>query len=411
MSKRGSAVRGHAWPRALPAGSTLASAFDPRANSVGFLRLLLASLVLVDHSYPLGGFGLHPLMAATAGQEGLGGLAVAGFFVLSGFLIARSAQRSSLPRYLWHRCLRIFPAYAVCLIVTAFGFAALVWHHEHGAMTGFLTTYPQDSPTRYVWMNVKLTMNQYGIDGLLGRTPFAQSGPSQAFDGSLWTLIYEFKYYLLLGALAVGGVLNRARALVVAILVAVMLVVVLENAGVPGVGAYAPALGHDVQFARLGMFFLLGSCAYLYSGRIPLDDRLGLFSAFVVYYTLHKGGFLIVGAMAFAYLLLWLAVRLPLQRVGVKRDFSYGLYIYGFPVQQTLAEYGVHRHGQALYVVASLAGSLVLAAFSWYVVEQPFLRLKNVNPHRRRRPRPAPAPGRATQPVAAVELTGAASKA
>ena len=90
---------------------TLANVFDPRRNAFGLFRFALAALVIVSHCYPLGGFGRDPLEVVTAGRLSLGLFAVAMFFVLSGFLITRSASRTSAIRFLWHRFLRIFPGY------------------------------------------------------------------------------------------------------------------------------------------------------------------------------------------------------------------------------------------------------------------------------------------------------------
>src|SRR4051812_9672898 len=103
----------------------LADAFGRRTNSVNALRLLLAGLVLLSHSLKLHG-GYDPLGRLTGGAVDLGTMAVDGFFALSGFLITRSYFNSpSFGRYLWRRCLRIFPGLWVCLLVTTFIFLPL----------------------------------------------------------------------------------------------------------------------------------------------------------------------------------------------------------------------------------------------------------------------------------------------
>src|SRR4051794_17516783 len=105
-------------------GITFAEAFDPRSNAFGFLRLALAVLVIFSHSFPVGGFGTDALEVFTKGRHTIGLAAVGMFFVLSGFLITRSAASGvSVLRFLWHRFLRIFPGYWVCLIVCGFIFA------------------------------------------------------------------------------------------------------------------------------------------------------------------------------------------------------------------------------------------------------------------------------------------------
>jgi peptidoglycan/LPS O-acetylase OafA/YrhL len=370
-------------------GRSLAEVFSGRDNAIGFLRLLLAGLVIVDHAFPLAGHGIDPLLHWSHGQLSLGGVAVGGFFFLSGFLVTRSAQRTrSVLRYLWHRVLRIFPAFLVCLVVTAFGFAAIAYHHERGSLDGFLTSVPDESPVRYLRVNALLTMKQYNINHLLTSTPYRSSGYPMAWDGSLYTLVYEFKCYLVVAALAAGGVLLRARPLVPVLALMTYSVVLLQATGSAAVANVVPQLA-DQNFSRFLLYFLLGALVHLYAGSVPVDDRLGALALGITVWTLHSGGYLVLGLAALCYTVLWLATRLPFRTVGVRRDFSYGVYIYGFPVQQLLADYGLHKHGIILYTAASAAGAFVLAVLSWYVVEQPALRLKDypVPAVLRRRPR------------------------
>ncbi len=89
---------------------TVADLLGPDGNAIGLLRFGLAVLVIVHHSRVLGGFGLDPVLRFARDQADLGVFAVAGFFVISGFLVTRSAERSSSLRYLWHRALRVLPA-------------------------------------------------------------------------------------------------------------------------------------------------------------------------------------------------------------------------------------------------------------------------------------------------------------
>ncbi len=87
-------------PEAPVLSGTIEGEFDPRRNSLGFLRMVFAVMVLIDHSFPLGGFhgGTDPMWGWTNGQESLGGLAVAGFFVVSGYLVTKSFFDSN-PRF------------------------------------------------------------------------------------------------------------------------------------------------------------------------------------------------------------------------------------------------------------------------------------------------------------------------
>ena len=122
-------------------------------------------------------------------------------------------QLPSTGRYLWRRFIRIFPGFWARLLVTALLLAPLAWHHERGGWSGYFHV-THETPTGYVLHNSLLHMHQWNIAGLLGGTPFAHSGYPIGWDGSLWTLIYEFKCYLLIALLGVVGILTRHRAVV-----------------------------------------------------------------------------------------------------------------------------------------------------------------------------------------------------
>ncbi|MER7167161.1 acyltransferase [Micromonospora sp. NPDC000207] len=367
---------------------SLADRYDPRDNAFGFLRLALALGVLVAHSWPLGlarpSFGA----SLTFGQSDLGTLSVQGFFVISGFLVAGSALRLSPARFAWHRALRILPGLWVCLVVTALVIAPAVYVVENGTLTGFLT-HPE-GPLRYLVVNWFGAMDQYPIAGLLSDTPYGRvvGGPS-AFDGSLWSLKYEFGCYLLIGVLAATAVLHRAFRFVLALTVGAYLLVLNDLLTVASVTDRPPQRG-AVGLPLLGSFaadwtlyltflFLLGACARRYAHRLPMTGGHALAAVVVMVVSMRLGGFFAVGLPAFAYLVLYLAVALPraLRRIGRERDYSYGIYIYAFPVQQVVALLGGAAGGLLVYTLLSVAGTLLLAVPSWHLVERPALRCRN----------------------------------
>lgn len=350
--------------------------FDFHHNAIGFLRLFFAAVVVLAHAYTLGGFGPDPADRWSNGRETLGDLAVAGFFVLSGFLITRSAERApTVIRFVWHRFLRIFPAFWVCLIVTAVLFAPLALAIEHRAFGQYLTS-EVDNPLRYVIVNADLSMRQYGIAGLLANLPYPR-----AFDGSLWTLRFEFACYLAVGFFTLVGIVQRRRWIVAA-------------AGATLFAAYAIPLafahhatipwpfdamlrGNNRLAAELVVYFFAGAIAYLYRDVIPLTRWVGASSLAAGAIALHWPVYGIVGPIAFSLATLWLAAELPFCDVDRRIDLSYGLYIYAFPLQQLAAAAGVVSLGLAAFTVLPLVGALMLACVSWFVIERPSLALKH----------------------------------
>jgi peptidoglycan/LPS O-acetylase OafA/YrhL len=106
------------------------------------------------------------------------------------------------------------------------------------------------------------------------------------------------------------------------------------------------------------------------------------------------GGFHVLGVPALAYVVLWTATAMPrwTHGIGRRRDYSYGIYLYGFAVQQLLALFGVPRLGLVPYVAVTLVVTVALAAASWHLVERRAMSLKNARlklPSRSVRPVPA----------------------
>lgn len=360
---------------------TLDGALVGRRNAYGLIRFILASLVIVDHAFPLGGFGPDPFWRFTRNQESLGGFAVAGFFVVSGFLIARSAMATDLVGFLWRRVLRIFPAFWLVLVVSAVAVGPWFYRMQHGSLDGYFSRAP-GGPLGYLVQNGTLEIRQYGIYDLFRDTPYGLEVNASVLNGSLWTLEYEWKCYLILGALGVFGVLHRARALVPVAALGLTVLGSLHEAAPDLVRGLAPWLG-DIHFVRLTALFLVGSAAALYPDRVPLDGRLAIGALAVLGGTLFlSGGYHLVGVLAMAYVTLWFAYRAParLFAFGSKNDYSYGIYVYGFLVQMVLAQLGFHRWGLPAYIGAAWLITLLCAIVSWHVVEKQALKLKNWGP-------------------------------
>ena len=373
---------------ASPAASgrrTIADSFAPRHNSLNFIRLVLAVTVIFSHSILLGGYADERLR-----NSNLSTIALYGFFGLSGFLIAGSAGRNSLGRYLWQRCLRIFPAFWVCLILTAFLFAGVAWvfgnqGQPHCDYACFVS-HPQ-GPFQFVYNNALLKINQTKIAGTPHSIPFAFD-----WNGALWSLSYEFLCYLLLAAIAVLGLLRKRSV----VLVLTGLTWALEFGISIGLNKDLISLNGTIFFlSHLLVFvpiFLTGTLLYLYRDKAVDSGLLALLLAtmFVASlwwpfdlptnrFTGQIGG-AALWAPTLVYPLLWLSIHLPFQKVGAKNDYSYGIYIYGWPVQELMVVWGVQRWGYPAFVVVCLAVTIPFAVASWWLVEKRALALKKADP-------------------------------
>jgi peptidoglycan/LPS O-acetylase OafA/YrhL len=337
---------------------TLSTAFDPHRNSLNAVRLLLAGAVLVSHTWPVGGYGAEP---AWGGQT-LGGWSVLGFFSISGFLITRSRLARRPARAFYRaRFLRIYPGFAVCLLVIAFVFAPLSLLLDRTA------TYSPGSAFSFLAHNFLLYPPkgpQVGIAGTLSSVPF----PGY-WDGPLWTLFFEALAYVGIGVL----VSVVPRSLLPRTLVAVFLVAtVVEVAGRFG----APVPERVVDWAPLLIAFSAGALLYLYADRISAGIATTAI-AFAVLLVVGLFGLIpALGSMPIAFLLLQLGTRFPPSKVGLRYDISYGIYIYGWPVQQLLVlAFPNQQLSPLLFILLTCAVVTPLAWLSSALVEKPAQKL------------------------------------
>jgi peptidoglycan/LPS O-acetylase OafA/YrhL len=365
-------------PRGRWRGTTLARAFDPRRNSVNALRLLLAGIVLLSHTLKLHG-GSDPVELLTGSSVDMGTMAVDGFFALSGFLIVGSFLNSpSTGRFLWRRCLRILPGFWACLLVTAVVLLPLAQLLQYGTLAGFPLAGEQ-SVLSYVGANAALFIQQFEVRGLLG---------DGAVNGSLYTLFYEFLCYLGVAVLGAAGLLRRRTWPLLAAGALVWLFALQQLLTGGAVFAGSDTLSIALRF---GIMFLAGAIAHRLADRVPLGRIGGAVAALVLVQAVVLASFagadpastlvyMLVAPPAVAYLVLLAGSSPRLRAVGARRDLSYGLYVYAWPVQVLVLLAGAAAWPVGVYGLVSLGIALLMAWASWVWVESPALRLKSWTP-------------------------------
>lgn len=325
-------------------------------NGYTALRLAAAFSVILTHSYVL--LGLKEDWLAARGFPQFSEIGVAAFFALSGFLVCRSLQRNPAPFiYLRNRALRLLPGLAVLMLVTVFVVAPLLTHEWHADWLSYFCNLSLFKATPY-------------LSGV-----FAEN-PVQVVNGSLWTLPLEVVCYLMLLGLSWSGALNwRGTLLVFATFGAMLFGGMLQASNY--------FMGFDTfQLVRVGLFFWGG--AFLATVNLPRSWLLWsctVIAAALPYFLLDRTYDWHYREVAY-YLLLpfivnFVAIRLSALSFLDRFDFSYGIYIYAFVVQQVIvARYGAGMHPVTLSAL-SVAATTPIAAASWFLVERPALALKN----------------------------------
>jgi peptidoglycan/LPS O-acetylase OafA/YrhL len=209
------------------------------------------------------------------------------------------------------------------------------------------------------------------IAGLLHHNPWPWT-----INGSLWTLPIELLCYLTVALLAALGVLRRARIVVLALFALWCGLYEFHYLNPESFRHYFPEVGFTA-FSAFCLYFFAGAVCFLYREKIPYSKGLFIGAVVVASVTLTVGALGWLTPIALPYAFLCLGFKLPMGHFDAKGDFSYGTYIYAFPVQQGLTLIGVHEAGVGLYLICSLLATGALAVLSYKWIEAPCLRWKN----------------------------------
>lgn len=315
-----------------------------RHNNFDLLRLIAAVQVATSHTLAHF-FDMHSAML-----EAIPGVPV--FFVISGYLVSKSYERSSLSSYAVNRALRIFPGLWVCLAVSI----------AIASMWGVSFAHAGS------WIVGQATFVQFY------NPPFLRDFGVGVLNGCLWTIPVELQFYLAVPLIYFA--IKTTRGLILAILVCAVVNCLYANWG----ESFAQKLVGVTLPIYLYMFLMgvllqknMGFIDRYLKGRLPLWIGVYLIVALGGHIAgLRAGGNFVnpVQAMALAMLVISAAHAKP---VTLKYDLSYGIYLYHMPVVNLLLESG-HRNA---FEVAWLTTALALA--SWLLVERPALGLKHVS--------------------------------
>lgn len=331
-----------------------------RENSFDFIRFIAAAMVVFSHSFALVGLN-EPLI----GSNTFGGLGVWIFFILSGYLIIASwEQYPRLNVFLAKRSLRIFPGLLVAIL-----FSVLVV----GLLYTSLNTWDYLTHTSTITYlnNILLYNTQFSLPGVFENNPFPNS-----VNGSLWTLAYEFTMYLTVAALGVLKIYKKIDIKYIWVGLLILQAVVLV------VGA--DKFDFSVFYIRLdriitlSLMFMTGVLFYKKSKKIKLSTKYGLVAllAFLLTCWLAPSSTVFAAATLLAYALFALGSSPLMSKFGKYGDFSYGIYIYSFPVQQIIAATIQPSSPYVMFLLA-LPISVVLGALSWRFIESQALKLKS----------------------------------
>lgn len=318
--------------------------------------MVAATCVLVGHHFALTGRPepdfLHLYSVGTA--------AVMVFFALSGYLVTKSWYTDPhVLRFAARRVLRVWPAFVVVVLFVTLVLGPLVTvvpmraYFSHHTFVDYFST---------LYLKV-----MYTLPGVFETNPHALS-----VNGSLWTIPLEVRCYLVIAGLGLLGAMKKRSIFL--LIAAVYFVWYIYKSSPDIHGAAGVHYGRDIS-----SYFVAGAvwcCFEAAWKKRPLLFLVLVLSAAAV---VHLAGWRYTALLiALPYVVLWFgSASTPfLRRAGRWGDPSYGLYLFAFPIQQTIIFFAYPSVGFIPSMLVALAFTVVIAYASWHSVEKPALRLK-----------------------------------
>jgi peptidoglycan/LPS O-acetylase OafA/YrhL len=344
---------------------TIERQLQNKENGFDLLRLLAAILVIASHSYPLSG-RTDEIFAQYFTYDTGGGFAVAAFFVISGLLITRSALENDGWDFLLARVLRLMPALLFVGVLQYLVIGPIF------TVTPLSTYFKVEiyHPLR----TATLFWNNFHLSGVFTKNIVT------SVNGSLWTLPYEFVFYLWIFFATGLGILTKRSSMAITLLVVGFAVFLHSSSGLSfeNQGGVLFKLSPFYSGIKSLSFFMMGSMLYFLRARIPLTAPLAL-SALILM-MIAAGGQMagVTYYLCFPYLIVYAGLKAlpPLNLRHSIGDLSYGVYIVGFPMQQMIFELSGQSIRPTFLTLLAVPLSLGFAWISWRYVEAPALRIR-----------------------------------
>jgi peptidoglycan/LPS O-acetylase OafA/YrhL len=278
---------------------------------------------------------------------------------LSGLLVTNSLfKKKSVSEYLIARAFRILPALALVLVVSALIIGPLCTSMN---FSDYFT-----NPNTYLYIKRQLLMQSWGTQGLgYYNLPglFADNAYKNNVNASLWTLVVEIYAYLFLAVIYLVGITEKRVAVV-------LIVLVVLDSLLPSRILFTFLPQGNEDFSYLPFCFACGALLALHKENVRIPGIMCVIGLIVLFYLMHGTVFerFIYYLATFAGILYFASNSLIL-RFRPKVDVSYGVYLWGFPIQQTLA-HSFPGMGRPENFLLAILIAIVIGYFSWVVVEK-----------------------------------------
>lgn len=339
---------------------TIGDFADGRENNFDIIRFFAATMVLFAHSYPLSsGVQLEDPLARFSHFINFGGLGVYIFFMISGFLVTRSyCSRNDIGNFVKARVLRIFPGLIVATVFSAFIIGSF-------ATTLPILDYFKNRDTYgYIFHNVFLYKIRYNLPGVFLNNPYPG-----AVNGSLWTLPVEFKMYILVATVGLMGIFKSKKYFNIFSLVIILAYFMLLSVNINLL---------DPVNKLMIIYFLLGAVVWINREHIPLHPAILIFICTITAVVFKTAFLNYIFPITLVYTIFFIAYypSIKIHNFGKYGDFSYGMYIYAFPMQQLVALLIKDISPMKLFAIAFVL-TLGASVLSWKLIEKPAMRYKN----------------------------------
>jgi peptidoglycan/LPS O-acetylase OafA/YrhL len=335
-----------------------------RVNNFDAIRILAAVTVIFGHAHPL-----SQAPGTLLFGDSVQSIAVKIFFVISGFLVTKSWRSDpDLTRFFLRRGLRLFPGLALLLLLTVVVLGPLFTTLPLAEYFGSPSTYG------YFWNNLVLRP-VYALPGVFEANPY----PS-AVNGSLWSLPVEFFMYMLLPVIATVAAMMRFRGAFALLAIALAAAAFASLIYIPVESQLIIWGSGSRSLTDVGPYFLIGAVYAAKPIEAKLNSGWALFLVAVAALIQFNGYWtqqiVMMVVLPYVTLTLCLAATPGLSSAGRFGDPSYGIYLYGFPVQQAMFSIFGPQMSVWHNTLLSLPIVIALAYASWHLLEKRMLSHK-----------------------------------